>query len=358
MKKKLLTLLAILSSSVSMASEQSLSDDLTEKDQLTFKVKIKTGHETKHFTLLGPLENMLDLSDALEIALGSLSQPATLPDNIGSLEKLECLRILDQFDRSGCFMPLEGTLPRSLTDLETLRHLEIISTNLSGKLPSDLGKLSNLQSVCLIKNNITGFLPKSIGELLNLKHLYLQNNHLEGPIPKEFGNLTLLELLNLSQNNLCGFIPDELFTLKNLDLFAVNNNCGLTLDINTFLNKENDSFRNEDKPCYRFFFENTAIFGETPISLSVGDYCFEYKGSFINHGKVRDQAYEIYSNAFKNYDAKKERLDEVAEQKLKILYNSLSAEEKHHFGTQETFLAISKGFFESVHQDRKTHPHH
>ncbi|CAI9114949.1 OLC1v1015776C1 [Oldenlandia corymbosa var. corymbosa] len=71
----------------------------------------------------------------------------------------------------------------------------------------DEGSLGYITSLKLSNNLLEGTIPKSIGKLASLKALLLANNRLSGGIPGEVSNLTLLHEFDVSGNHLSGSIP-------------------------------------------------------------------------------------------------------------------------------------------------------
>ncbi|KAF2604961.1 hypothetical protein F2Q70_00024457 [Brassica cretica] len=75
--------------------------------------------------------------------------------------------------------------------------------------------LSGLQ----LRGNVT-----LISDLRSLKHLDLSRNSFTGPIPASLGNLSELEFLDLSLNRFAGGIPVEFGNLRGLRWLNVSNN--------------------------------------------------------------------------------------------------------------------------------------
>jgi len=68
--------------------------------------------------------------------------------------------------------------------------------------------LENLYKLNLSNNNLNGSIPKSFSNLKNLHELNLSNNTLSGYVPYGFNNLTNLNTINLSYNTgLKGYSP-------------------------------------------------------------------------------------------------------------------------------------------------------
>ena len=170
---------------------------------------------------------------------------------------------------------LIGQIPAELSDLPSLKALELGGNAFYGTIPEELGarvdpndptsdpKLKNLKELELWGSNfasnhpdyssynhpIDGFLetvihpttvygqtplggeiPASLGNLTNLELLRLDSNLFSGHIPAELTNLTKLERLNLQNNRLDGPIPSAIGNLTELAVLVLSQN-SLTNDI-------------------------------------------------------------------------------------------------------------------------------
>ena len=118
------------------------------------------------------------------------------------------------------YLPMNGTLPAKLGDLDALTYLRITgegnsrlsgngSSNLTGTIPAELGKLSNLTELSLSGNRLTGSIPSKLGDLSKLTTLNLAYNELSGSVPSELGNIPNFRLY-IDRNRLTGCIPTSL----------------------------------------------------------------------------------------------------------------------------------------------------
>ncbi|KAL1219409.1 Protein STRUBBELIG-RECEPTOR FAMILY 1 [Cardamine amara subsp. amara] len=106
-----------------------------------------------------------------------------------------------------------GTIPESISSLNSLSVMSLNNNLLSGKIPDvfqDLGRLINLD---LSSNNLSGPLPPSMQNLSTLTSLLLHNNHLSGELDV-LQDLPLKDL-NVENNLFNGPIPEKLLSIPN-----------------------------------------------------------------------------------------------------------------------------------------------
>lgn len=97
---------------------------------------------------------------------------------------------------------LVGPLPPSLSNLTSLRMLNLSHNLFHGQFQLEFSKLSHLRHVDLRNNSINGTLPAALSHCLNLETLRLQGNKFSGNLPPQLGNLQRLRILSISINNL------------------------------------------------------------------------------------------------------------------------------------------------------------
>ncbi|XP_059629130.1 receptor-like protein EIX1 [Cornus florida] len=115
-----------------------------------------------------------------------------------------------------------GSLPDNISTFSSLKALYLEENQLSGPLPGTLGQLRNLISLYLANNQLIGTLPKCIGQLSMLESLDVAVNFLEGPIPLVLPNVTYLDL---SSNKFSGSISFLCSTInENLRFFDLSDN--------------------------------------------------------------------------------------------------------------------------------------
>jgi hypothetical protein len=71
-----------------------------------------------------------------------------------------------------------------------------------------------VEAICLPANNLQGNLPTTLANLETLKVLDLRENLITGSIPRELGSLQNLRVLGLGNNLLTGQIPQEMQALR------------------------------------------------------------------------------------------------------------------------------------------------
>lgn len=111
----------------------------------------------------------------------------------------------DTIDHSKCIrLDLQGNklevFPCAISQIRTLKKLDLANNNISKMEDDAFAKLGNLVELDLSFNNLT-YLPSSIRNLTKLKKLNLSGNNISF-LPNELGDLTSLETLDLSGNPL------------------------------------------------------------------------------------------------------------------------------------------------------------
>ncbi|XP_044460902.1 protein STRUBBELIG-RECEPTOR FAMILY 8-like isoform X2 [Mangifera indica] len=125
---------------------------------------------------------------------------------------------------------LSGTLGYLLSDLMSLRKLDLSGNNIQDTIPYQLPP--NLTSLNLASNNFTGNLPYSISAMVKLTYLNVSQNSLTQSMGDFFGSLAALSTLDISFNNFSGDLPNSLGSLSNIsELYMQNNQLTGTLDV-------------------------------------------------------------------------------------------------------------------------------
>ncbi|KAG0450636.1 hypothetical protein HPP92_026836 [Vanilla planifolia] len=136
-----------------------------------------------------------------------------------SISNLKSLRVLSLSQNA-----FHGGIPRELGDLSKLQQLDLSYNSLRGEIPEEMGGLTSLGIIDLSSNELQGNLPASIGKLHALQKIDLSFNSLSGRVPPELGELENLVLLDLSHNKLTGLLPEELSGMKQVQYFLMEDN--------------------------------------------------------------------------------------------------------------------------------------
>ncbi|CAH2078296.1 unnamed protein product [Thlaspi arvense] len=141
---------------------------------------------------------------------------------------------------------VSGTLGYLLSDLMSLRKLDVSGNNIHDTLPYQLPP--NLTSLNLARNNFSGNLPYSISAMGSLSFMNVSGNSLSMSIGDIFADHKSLSTLDLSHNNFSGDLPSSLSTASKLSvLYLQNNHFTGTIDVLsvlplTTLNVANNQF--------------------------------------------------------------------------------------------------------------------
>lgn len=107
-----------------------------------------------------------------------------------------------------------------LEALPHLRELRLENADFQGDTLVDAFEhMQNLSMLGIFYNSISGPLPRSISSLPKLWHLDLQGNQFSGTIPTEYSSIPHLKRLYLNNNALEGPLPDSLYLLDQLQVF-------------------------------------------------------------------------------------------------------------------------------------------
>ena len=148
--------------------------------------------------------------------------PTAIPTEIGSLKKLQALRMHNSnFLR---YLPTELGSLRSLVWLEASGNGSIPNSNqISGTIPKQLGRLTNILRIVAQDNQLSGTIPPQIRDMSALVHVELQDNKLSGSIPDAYGGMTRLSYWDTFANKLTGDLPPSVFELKELTALYIQN---------------------------------------------------------------------------------------------------------------------------------------
>ncbi|PHT98030.1 hypothetical protein BC332_33053 [Capsicum chinense] len=175
----------------------------------------------------------------LELSSCNLSGP--IPKSLWNLTRLEYLDLQNNHLDGATFPPLtsglqnlntlllsnnslNGEIPSWIFSLPSLSELHLNDNHFSGQL-EDFRYSSTLHNVYISNNQLKGYLPKSIQNLVSLVHIDLVHNQFQGPLPESLQNLVNLTWLALSANNFNGSVDVSVFSnLKNLYYLSLSHN--------------------------------------------------------------------------------------------------------------------------------------
>ncbi|KAM1287558.1 hypothetical protein ACFX2J_001470 [Malus domestica] len=141
-----------------------------------------------------------------ELYLNANKLSGTIPSSIGNLTSMTKLIL-----RSN---KLEGNIPQSLGECKNLLLLYLSQNNLHGQIPKEVIGLTSLSQVLdLSSNKLTGSIPMegtipvSLSSLRGIEVFDLSRNNLSGSIPSYLESFRFLVYLNLSFNDFEGALP-------------------------------------------------------------------------------------------------------------------------------------------------------
>ena len=141
--------------------------------------------------------------EVLDFSNNTLS--GNIPPCVGNFSKV--LRVLDL--RKNKF---HGTIPPTFAN--SLMTLNLRDNHLEGPLPQSLLNCESLEFLDVGNNKLSGSFPQQLESLMELKVLILGYNRFHGPIssnPKVRFPFQKLQILDLSNNEFEGFLPKRFF---------------------------------------------------------------------------------------------------------------------------------------------------
>ncbi|KAL3744864.1 hypothetical protein ACJRO7_014037 [Eucalyptus globulus] len=168
-------------------------------------------------------EEIFGLSDLEELRLEYNKKfvPSQLTQNFTVLKKLRLFSMAQT--------NLYGGIPKTVSDMEALEHLNLGINPLTGEIPGSIFALRNLSDLYVYETNVSESIPQAVSAA-NLRVIDLSLNNLMGNIPEVFGQLKNLYCLNLEFNQLSGGIPEGIASLPALsDIRLSNNNLSGTI---------------------------------------------------------------------------------------------------------------------------------
>ncbi|XP_057433498.1 receptor-like protein 51 [Lotus japonicus] len=165
----------------------------------------------------GPYVILSNMKKLRTLTISNANLTGSLPGHVHSN--------LTHIDFSGNH--LKGSIPPSITMLDSLQSLILSSNALTGEIPASIGDLISLKNLSLASNSFSGSIPDSISAVPGLVHLDLSSNQLNGTIPSFISHMKSLKYLNLANNNLRGVMPFNASFISKLSVLNVGGNGNL-----------------------------------------------------------------------------------------------------------------------------------
>ncbi|CAN6578549.1 unnamed protein product [Malus baccata var. baccata] len=131
----------------------------------------------------------------------TLSDSFSLDSFVTTLSRLNSLRVLSLVS-----LGIWGQLPDKVHRLSSLEYLDLSSNFLFGSIPPRISAMAMLQTLKIDGNFLNDTIPDWFDSLSNLTTLSLRNNKLEGAL-QDFSRLSSLQVLDLSGNRLSAMLP-------------------------------------------------------------------------------------------------------------------------------------------------------
>ncbi|KAM1035502.1 hypothetical protein ACFX2I_038643 [Malus domestica] len=203
----------------------------------------------------------------------TLSDSFSLDSFVTTLSRLNSLRVLSLVS-----LGIWGQLPDKVHRLSSLEYLDLSSNLRNNKLEGalqDFSRLSSLQVLDLSGNRLSAMLPPMPKGLVML---FVSENSFSGKIPVKYGKLSGLQHIDMSHNALIGTPPAALFSLPNISYLNLGSNllsgslpgnliCGSKLD---FIDISNNSLTGDLPSCLRNESKERVVkFGGNCLSIGV-----------------------------------------------------------------------------------------
>ncbi|XP_076886332.1 receptor-like protein 7 [Bidens hawaiensis] len=138
------------------------------------------------------------------------------------LESITKLKHLVYLSLHKCFF--SGPIPRSLSNMTQLSHLDVGLNRLTGFVPS-LESLSKLNVLELSDNHFENErLPHWLSKLSKLNELHFDSMYIYDEIPSSLANLTTLRIISITDNYIFGHIPSSFMNLTQLSVIDLGRN--------------------------------------------------------------------------------------------------------------------------------------
>ncbi|KAL4012391.1 hypothetical protein IC575_029493 [Cucumis melo] len=112
----------------------------------------------------------------------------------------------------------------TLTRLNSLRVLSLVSLGIWGPLPDKIHRLSSLEYLDLSSNYLFGSIPPKISTLVKLQTLKLDDNFFNDTVPNWFDSLSSLTVLSLKNNKIKDSFPSSILSISTLTELVMSGN--------------------------------------------------------------------------------------------------------------------------------------
>ncbi|XP_051148067.1 probable inactive leucine-rich repeat receptor-like protein kinase At3g03770 [Andrographis paniculata] len=154
---------------------------------------------SQNFSIDSLIATLSRLNNLRTLTLISLQIWGPLPAKIHRLQSLQFLDLSWNF--------LYGSVPPTLPRIVSLRTLKLDSNFFNGSFPNWLHSFSNLSSLSIARNFLTGSLPSSLQRVPTLTDVNLSGNLISGKV-SDLSSLSRLTWLDLSSNLFDSELPE------------------------------------------------------------------------------------------------------------------------------------------------------
>ncbi|XP_073142783.1 probable inactive leucine-rich repeat receptor-like protein kinase At3g03770 [Henckelia pumila] len=168
--------------------------------------------------IYGDMQTRASGFDGFPVPYQTLSQNFSMDSLLATLSRLNSLRALSLVS-----LGIWGPIPVKIHRLRFLEYLDLSWNFFYGSIPQTLPRIVNLEILKLDGNFLNGTFPIWLDSFSNLSSLSLKNNQINGPIPASMGRATSLMDINLSHNQISGKLLD-LSSLSRLNWLDLGNN--------------------------------------------------------------------------------------------------------------------------------------